>query len=613
MPGRMRLLFSVFILFVCILPAHAEEKKIEQGTCIKTDIPKTGSYFLYYVPKSCKPDEKAPLLIFAHAQGKKPEEYTKTLTAVSEKFGMVLLLPKSTASNWQIQTCQAVVKESIRLAEPMWKLDANRVYFAGHSSGTHVAYLLTYIFPGHSKGVLLLGANRFISRVSRLSTRPPAVLYYGEKDPLMGQFGGYNLAILKKANVKTTVLSRPDADNSSCPEDVFMEAFELFINGKQPEKTATLPEVKLPTRNRQPAAKMKDWGVSKIKLDTALNTAPEVKGGADAWYPINLGFEANIHAVHFPTPLKGCAVGNQGLILCSEDGGKTWMRRESGLKNADLYGVFFLDEQNGWACGGIGDGPPCGGHIVSGRPRTAAAVLKTTDGGKTWKKVWAPTNFHLTGIWMLNKDRGMMVSHGGGHADGDTIPGTNGGTKWRTRRVYRGLRAVKFVDDKVGYAVGSRVSVGFRPEPKDPLFLKKSCRMVKSTDSGKTWKPMNHPSISGRKEVLGLGFADKLNGWACGSGGLMFHTIDAGKTWTRQTSGVNTDLSDIAALDSKRAWAVGDKGVILYTADSGKTWKKIESGTTSDLYKVSFTSAGHGVAVGAKGTVVYYSGTTAAE
>lgn len=332
--------------------------------------------------------------------------------------------------------------------------------------------------------------------------------------------------------------------------------------------------------------------------------------GEGKWSTVKIGTAEDLMAVCFPSKKDGWIVGRKGLIFKTNDCGKTWSKQNSGLKKSDLYSVFFLDASNGWISGGIGDGPKTRGHLVGGRPFTAAAVLKTIDGGKTWQKIWAPTNFALPDIWMIDKQRGVIVSHGGRrHADGDTVTGAAGGTKWRTRRAFRGLHAVQFVDPNTGYAVGSRVSVGFLPTPKDPLYVKMASQIIKTTNGGKTWAPLVHKPLGRGADLTGLSFVNATTGWACGAKGFVLHTEDGGKGWTKQNAaGTKTHLADCFALDSKHAWLVGEKGVILQTLDSGKTWRKISSSTQQDLRSVCFTGPNHGVAVGGKGTVLIYQG-----
>lgn len=67
--------------------------------------------------------------------------------------------------------------------------------------------------------------------------------------------------------------------------------------------------------------------------------------------------------VDFPDKLNGWIVGEGGTVLHTSDGGKNWEIQQSGEKNK-LLRVQFTDIKNGWICGAFG------------------SVLHTSDGGK---------------------------------------------------------------------------------------------------------------------------------------------------------------------------------------------------------------------------------------
>ena len=74
-----------------------------------------------------------------------------------------------------------------------------------------------------------------------------------------------------------------------------------------------------------------------------------------------------------PDSRSGWAVGWEGAILHTEDGGKTWQKQNSGSANL-LQSVAFVSAQSGWAVGAEGE------------------ILHTEDGGKTWQKNIVPLN-----------------------------------------------------------------------------------------------------------------------------------------------------------------------------------------------------------------------------
>ncbi|HLG41895.1 MAG TPA: YCF48-related protein [Planctomycetota bacterium] len=339
-----------------------------------------------------------------------------------------------------------------------------------------------------------------------------------------------------------------------------------------------------------------------VFLVCGIGAAQDENKDEARWVKVDAGTQEDLTSVCMPTNQEAWIVGSKGLVLHSADRGKTWARQESGLAKADLYSVHFVDDRHGWACGGIGDGAAVGGHILMGRPVTASAILKTQDGGKTWEKVWPSTNFDLKDVWMADRERGAIVCHGGmRHKDGDTL---RGGASWKSNRAYRALNAVQLVDATTGFAVGTRVSVGFSPTPTSSLYTERACQILRTTDGGASWLPLAHEDLGKGVDLYDVSFVDAKSGWVCGDAGVILRTEDGGASWTRQASHVSTRLKCIFAIDAERAWSSGAGGVILRTTDSGRTWSKVESGTEADLLGLWFSPEGAGVIVGSRGTLL---------
>ena len=74
-------------------------------------------------------------------------------------------------------------------------------------------------------------------------------------------------------------------------------------------------------------------------------------------------------------------------------------------------------------------------------------------------------------------------------------------------------------------------------------------------------------------------------GWRVGRQGLI-QKAGANGTWVTQTSGVDTNLVDIAFPTPSVGWVVGESGTVLRTTDGGATWKRISIPTRADLVLV---------------------------
>lgn len=100
-----------------------------------------------------------------------------------------------------------------------------------------------------------------------------------------------------------------------------------------------------------------------------------------------------LNAVWFATHERGWAVGGEGVIIATADGGRTWRPQASGV-GEDLYDVRFFDEVEGWAVGRGG------------------VLLHTRDGGRTWAEAKRVSTHALERLFTIGR-RAWAVGFGG--------------------------------------------------------------------------------------------------------------------------------------------------------------------------------------------------------
>ena len=161
------------------------------------------------------------------------------------------------------------------------------------------------------------------------------------------------------------------------------------------------------------------WAVG--EEGTILHTSD----GGETWEQQKSPVPFYLMKTYFVTPLRGWIVSERTHILTTDDGGKTWQIQ---FKDEDfiLKSISFCDERHGWAVGEYGfiyctkDGGATWkkqagnfdisektGEVVAGNflfdvvavnPQTAWAVgidgcvVRTEDGGKTWKEIKTGAN-----------------------------------------------------------------------------------------------------------------------------------------------------------------------------------------------------------------------------
>ena len=90
--------------------------------------------------------------------------------------------------------------------------------------------------------------------------------------------------------------------------------------------------------------------------------------------------------------------------------------------------------------------------------------------------------------------------------------------------------------------------------------------------------------------------------WRAGRSGLIELSKDGGSSWSRQTSGVLTDLLTGSAPSDKVCWIVGRVGAILLTTDGGAHWTLISSPLSEDLGGIRATDERHATIWNARNT-----------
>lgn len=286
---------------------------------------------------------------------------------------------------------------------------------------------------------------------------------------------------------------------------------------------------------------------------------------AQGWTSQTTGTTYGLLSVHFTGTNIGWAVGHEGTVLHTTNGGMTWFFQTSGT-SLILRDVHFADISRGWIVGNLG------------------TILRTINAGATWSPQSSGTTGSLEDVYFSDLNNGWVVGEGG------TILHTaNGGLTWsfQTSGTVLYLTDVHFIDANTGWAVGGGGTI------------------IYTTDGGTTWSNQSSGSTA---FLLAIHFIDGQTGWTSGTGGTILHTTNGGATWIDQTSGNINALFGVYFTDALTGWAVGGSGTILHTSNGGGSWFPEISGTPFYLTDVYFANQGAGWTSGLGGLILHYSG-----
>jgi photosystem II stability/assembly factor-like uncharacterized protein len=346
-------------------------------------------------------------------------------------------------------------------------------------------------------------------------------------------------------------------------------------------------------------------GALQVALCCLLLTAFCLLTSASEWRRQRSGTFAWLHAVHFIDRERGWAVGGKGALLRTEDGGDTWRQSQSPAADT-MRDIFFADERRGWIV--------CERDVFTLKSDEEARsyLLRTGDGGATWSRVeLADKGERARVVRVAFSD----AEHGWAFGEEGTLYATSdGGATWQrqqapTRRLLLGAH---FIDARTGWVVGA------------------GSTFLYTADGGASWRAgsvvsgaaavvpaaavVARPTSAERAgdgiayatapRVNAVSFIDGRRGWAVGSGGAVFATINGGRSWRALASGTDVDLFDVKFFDARTGWAVGSGGTVIRTHDGGETWVAQPTGTTHQLERLFFADRDNGWAVGFGGTIL---------
>jgi photosystem II stability/assembly factor-like uncharacterized protein len=193
-----------------------------------------------------------------------------------------------------------------------------------------------------------------------------------------------------------------------------------------------------------------------------------------------------LYGINFFDDSTGCAVGGNGFITATTNGGGTWIARTSNTSK-NLYGIFVVSLRKAWAVGQSG------------------TIITTSNAFNSWSAQTCPVTATLRSVIFSDTLNGYILGDGG-----TILKTTDGGTTWKVQSSPgASLNAIKFLNASEGWVAAD------------------SGKIFKTSDGGGHWL---NQTTGVQSSLTSVDFADSLHGVAVGDGGVLLITKNGGVT-----------------------------------------------------------------------------------
>ena len=258
----------------------------------------------------------------------------------------------------------------------------------------------------------------------------------------------------------------------------------------------------------------------------------------DNWTDQVPGQKGIINKADFLNDKYGFAVGNEGIILKTTDGGAIW--EDLSFQSIDSYfDVKILDQNQIFI-------------LSSGK------LLLSSDGGINWDEKYKDDVGSITSFYIKSTNEIFITSR-----DGEIARSVDGGSTWNLVYNQTGyFTDIEFMDSQNAIVTGFNGII------------------LKSSDGGLTWTQKRGDNSNNFKSIT---FVNNLEGWVAASNytDTIFHTLDGGETFEEKYLGLKIFWYDVTFMDTDTGWIAGGSSGssrILKTTDGGETWNLDYSG-----------------------------------
>jgi photosystem II stability/assembly factor-like uncharacterized protein len=304
-----------------------------------------------------------------------------------------------------------------------------------------------------------------------------------------------------------------------------------------------------------------------MRLPALMLSLVLIQAASFQWTSLSTGVTARLRGISAVNARVVWASGANGTVLRTADGGTTWRRLT--IPDADKLDFRDIDAVN-----------EATAYVLSIGPGDLSRIYKTSNAGVSWTGQFVNPDpkafFDAMDFW--DADRGVAVSDS---VDGQFVILTtgDGGRSWS--RVPADQLPPALPNEGFFAASGTNVATVAPNHVWMGTGAAGEARVLRSSDGGRTWQVSRTPLAAGPTSgIFSIAFRDAMHGivvggdykmeWAAVDNAAI--TSDGGATWTpvKGLSGFRSVVTYLS-LDGKSVVAVGPSGTD-YSQDGGRSW-----------------------------------------
>lgn len=276
---------------------------------------------------------------------------------------------------------------------------------------------------------------------------------------------------------------------------------------------------------------------------------------ANGWYWLNgKPTGNNLNWAFITSTGSQFVLGNKGTFASSSDGGSQWAINsqvglfDAALSHRDLRTGFFLDENTGFAAGGL---------VVN---TVQGVISKTIDGGVSWNNYqYNDTSGSVNGMYFINANTGFIC----------------GGNRVRVHKTTDG--GMTWTDISNGLSGTNTYNAIFAIDENNIYMAFTTRRLYYTSNGGTNWSLITLPGTTGGSTMTDVNFKDANTGYACGSPNYFAYTTNAGANWTQSNpSAPSTSAQKDIAYDAGVVYMIGTSRPYLYkSSNDGANWDSV--------------------------------------